>query len=387
LKYSPHVKFNLAAGNVKTENVSHGLCALGRAPPWGRHMATTGGRMATSGRRRRYPRAPAPGRPTSKWATTFLTVCGVTRTASPCSWLPVRTRRDVSTTRPEFRCTVEFGSMMSTNGVRCGWRFGMTNPRWFHSYALGSLLLATVGAPVTNGQPATTSMPPTSLPASQVEVLEGIPFAQPEGTTLRLDLARPRDGDGPYPAVVILFGGGWISGSRTGMRERIEYLASHGYVAVAPDYRLAPQHPFPAAVADARECVRWLRRHADEYDVDPDRIGAVGYSAGGHLACMLGLASDADRFGPDDLAPDGTSARVQAVVNYFGPGRPGGEGMVRPGDSQVPDPLSGRHRGAAPGGLSPSFTDHLYQLGRRADPHLPGRPGPHRADVTVRSPA
>lgn len=196
----------------------------------------------------------------------------------------------------------------------------MTNSMWSHCSALASLLVATVAATYTNGQPPSTATPPTSLPASQVEVLEGIPFAQPGGTALELDLARPRDGEGPFPAVVTLFGGGWISGSRAAVRDRIQYLAGHGYVAVAPNYRLAPQHPFPAAVVDVRECVRWLRRHADEYDVDPDQIGAVGYSAGGHLACMLGLASDVDRFGAEDLAPDGTSARVQAVVNYFGPG-------------------------------------------------------------------
>jgi acetyl esterase/lipase len=161
---------------------------------------------------------------------------------------------------------------------------------------------------------------PTSLPTEQIDLQVGITYARPGGQILKLDMARPEVGNGPYPVVVTLFGGGWISGSRTGMRGRIRYIASHGYVAVAPSYRLAPQHPFPAAVADVRECVRWLRRHADEFNIDPGRIGAVGYSAGGHLACMLGLASDADDFGSDDEARDGTSACVQAVVNFFGPG-------------------------------------------------------------------
>ena len=111
-----------------------------------------------------------------------------------------------------------------------------------------------------------------------------------------------------------------VSGSRTGMVDPYaRYLAIYGYVAVAPSYRLAPITRSPRR---SRMCERrgWLRRHAREYDIDPDRIGAMGLSAGGHLSLMLGLCSDQDRFGPDDVPEKGESARVQAVVNYFGPG-------------------------------------------------------------------
>ena len=118
---------------------------------------------------------------------------------------------------------------------------------------------------------------PTSLPADQIEVKTEITYARPGGNALKLDLARPKAGKGPWPAVVCIHGGGWVSGSRTGMVDPYaRHLAIYGYVAVAPSYRLAPDHPFPAAVADVRNCVRWLRRHAREYDIDPDRIGATG---------------------------------------------------------------------------------------------------------------
>lgn len=185
------------------------------------------------------------------------------------------------------------------------------------------ILLALLGAqPATanDAPPANPSANTAAAPVDQFELVEGVEFCRVGDVVLKLDMATPQLGEAPRPAVVCLFGGGWISGSRRAVRDHIEYLAAHGFVAVAPDYRLAPEHPFPAAVADVRQCVRWLRRNADKYGIDPDRIGAVGYSAGGHLACMLGVTSDTDRFGADDVAAGGTSARVQAVVNYFGPG-------------------------------------------------------------------
>ncbi|MGQ9648800.1 MAG: alpha/beta hydrolase fold domain-containing protein [Phycisphaerae bacterium] len=161
---------------------------------------------------------------------------------------------------------------------------------------------------------------PVAVPRGEIETETGITFAEAGGEALKLDMARPKNSKGPWPAVVCIHGGGWVSGSRVSMRPWAEYLAAYGYVAVTVSYRLAPKHPFPAAVADVRNCVRWLRRHAKEYNIDPYHIGVMGLSAGGHLSLMLGLASDDDRFGREDEVESGESARVQAVVNYFGPG-------------------------------------------------------------------
>jgi acetyl esterase/lipase len=196
----------------------------------------------------------------------------------------------------------------------------MRSPKLVFSLALTVLLCVHASTTALDGQPATTATSRPSPLAAQITLQTAITYAEPGGTSLKLDMAVPKEHNGPSPAVVALYGGGWISGSRTGMRSLIEHLATQGYVAVAPSYRLAPEHPFPAAVADVRECVRWLRRHANEYHIDPDRIGAVGFSAGGHLACMLGVTSAEDNFGSDDIAKDGVSPRVQAVVNFFGPG-------------------------------------------------------------------
>lgn len=142
-------------------------------------------------------------------------------------------------------------------------------------------------------------------------------FGKGGNQELKLDLARPR-GDGPFPAVVCLHGGGWVGGDRKQLEQTIKGLAARGYVAVAPDYRLAPRDPFPAPIEDCKAAVRWLRANAARYKVNADRIGVVGFSAGGHLACLLGVTEKADGLEGKGGCPD-ESSRVQAVVSFFGP--------------------------------------------------------------------
>jgi acetyl esterase/lipase len=144
-------------------------------------------------------------------------------------------------------------------------------------------------------------------------------FGKGGDTDLKLDLAMPADGDGPFPAVVCIHAGGWVGGKRQEMSQTIRTLAGRGYVAVSPDYRLATAHArFPAQVEDCKAAVRWLRANAVKYKIDPDHIGAVGFAAGGHLACMLGVTDKED--GLDGAGGNAdVSSRVQAVVSFFGP--------------------------------------------------------------------
>src|SRR4051812_26652238 len=93
-------------------------------------------------------------------------------------------------------------------------------------------------------------------PPSQVRYESDVLFASPGGVSLKADLALPSEGNGPSPAVVCLHGGGWVSGDRKQMSKTIEVLARRGYVALAPDYRLAPAHRFPACVEDCKAAVR-----------------------------------------------------------------------------------------------------------------------------------
>ncbi len=151
----------------------------------------------------------------------------------------------------------------------------------------------------------------------QIQVERGLVYGKGGGMDLQLDLAIPK-GEGPFPAVVCIHGGGWRAGNRQELAKVIEALAQQGFVAATVSYRLAPQHRFPAQIEDCKAAVRWLRANAKKYKVDPDRIGALGLSAGGHLACLLGTASEkAGLEGNGGNA--GVSSRVQAVVSFFGP--------------------------------------------------------------------
>ncbi|MFO0919410.1 MAG: alpha/beta hydrolase [Planctomycetaceae bacterium] len=151
-------------------------------------------------------------------------------------------------------------------------------------------------------------------------------YGQAGEVKLQLDLARPKEGNGPFPAIVFIHGGGWSEGSRNAFRPLAEEAAKRGYVAVTISYRLTepdPQThlgkvPFPAQIEDCKCAVRWLRSVADKYHVDRDHIGVSGGSAGGHLSLLVGLADETAGLEGNGGHAD-QSSRVQAVVNIFGP--------------------------------------------------------------------
>ena len=143
-----------------------------------------------------------------------------------------------------------------------------------------------------------------------------IEYSNPQDQHLKLTLVRPKTIEVLAPAVVCIHGGGWTGGSRDGWEATCKELARRGFVAVTVQYRFAPAFPFPAALEDVQAAVRWVRANAERLKVDPNRIGTLGDSAGGHLAQCLGVGADAERLAPD---ADGQSCRVQCVVNIYGP--------------------------------------------------------------------
>jgi len=152
----------------------------------------------------------------------------------------------------------------------------------------------------------------------EIVVERDIVYGNGAETALKLDLAMPKAGEGLLPAVVFLHGEGWRAGNRRQMNHFIEGMARLGYVSMTVDYRLVPTARFPAQVEDCKAAVRWLRANAQKYRVDTERIGVVGFSAGGHLAAMLGVTVKEDGLEGVGGNPD-QSSRVQAVVSFFGP--------------------------------------------------------------------
>jgi acetyl esterase/lipase len=153
--------------------------------------------------------------------------------------------------------------------------------------------------------------------SAALTVERDVVYGTAQGTPLLLDLAMPKTGNGPFPVVVFLHGGGWSEGNRQEMNHFIEGVAGLGYVGVTVAYRLVPAARFPAQLEDCKAAVRWLRANAAKYRINPKRIGVVGFSAGGHLASMLGVTGKNDGLEGAGGNPD-QSSRVQAVVSFFG---------------------------------------------------------------------
>lgn len=155
------------------------------------------------------------------------------------------------------------------------------------------------------------------IPAS-VTWEEGIEYSNPDEQHLKLNMARPKNGEGPFPAVICIHGGGFRAGTREGYDALCVRLAERGFVAATVTYRLAPKYQFPAAVHDTKAAVRWLRANAKKYNVNPDRIGVTGGSAGGHLAQFLGVTAHVPQFEGTGGNPEQSSS-VTCVVNVYGP--------------------------------------------------------------------
>lgn len=140
----------------------------------------------------------------------------------------------------------------------------------------------------------------------------------PAGGGQLMDIVRPADAGAAHPAVVLIHGGGFRAGSRSSYMSLAIKLAQHGYVAATVDYRLSPQNRYPAAVEDVKAAVRFLRANAKKYGVDGEHVGALGGSAGAHLALMLGLTAGVKELeggGPNQEQ----SNAVQCVVDEYGP--------------------------------------------------------------------
>lgn len=155
-------------------------------------------------------------------------------------------------------------------------------------------------------------------PVPGVVMVEDIQYGTGDGTPLYLDLYSPESADSPSPGILLFFGGGWRQGRKDQLRVYAQHFAQNGYVAGAVQYRLKDAGLWPKSVEDAKCAVRWMRAHAEEYGIDPERIGVMGNSAGAYLALMTGYTAGVAEFEGAGGWPEESSA-VQAVVDIYGP--------------------------------------------------------------------
>lgn len=191
-----------------------------------------------------------------------------------------------------------------------------------------------------------------------VTVEPDIAYRPGDSKAWRLDLIMPSErGDKPRPGLVFVHGGGWRNGDKragTFLQGAIEY-AQKGYVCITVNYRLVDEAPFPACVEDCKCAVRWLRAHADKYNLDPKRIGGFGNSAGAHLVAMLGLA------GPDEgLEGDGPYQDQSSLLQAVCP-------SATPSDFSLFPPRGPARRGSE-GGLLAGPEETYEERSRKASP-------------------
>lgn len=151
-----------------------------------------------------------------------------------------------------------------------------------------------------------------------VRVLKDIVFKKTPQRPLLLDLyLPPANRKEPFPLVIWIYGGGWVFGDKSCCPPAP--FAGRGYAAASISYRFSSEAPFPAQIADVRAAIRFLRAHAGEYRLDPERFGVWGASAGGHLCALLGTAPHAGALDGDNTENLVFSCAVQAVCNMAGP--------------------------------------------------------------------
>jgi acetyl esterase/lipase len=193
-----------------------------------------------------------------------------------------------------------------------------------HALLLTGVMLTTfsvAGAPAPQSNPKQSAgQPPEISPENaQVSVQQDISYGSAGAHPLLLDIYQPGDSSlRPFPAVILIHGGGWTSFDKSTMRTMGNFLARSGFVAFSVDYRLLQGRTnlWPAQFDDVQRAVRWVRANAAKYKVDPDHIGAFGHSAGAQLAALLGMEDTRDN---SDPALAKYSSRVQCVVDVSGP--------------------------------------------------------------------
>lgn len=150
-----------------------------------------------------------------------------------------------------------------------------------------------------------------------IAIEEGVTFGTGGGRDLKCDIYTP-PGASNAPSVLVLYGGAWRMGERGRMRGASLALARHGFVAVAGEYRLTPESPWPAHIYDVKANIRWMRANANRLNIDPTKISVQGHSAGAHLVLLAAGTAHTREFDGDGGNP-GVSTEVAAAIGVYPP--------------------------------------------------------------------
>ena len=153
------------------------------------------------------------------------------------------------------------------------------------------------------------------LVSKEIKFKENLVYKKASGIKLILDAYIPKKKNTKrYPAVLLIHGGGWLTGNKENQRVMAQHLAKNGYVAIAINYTLGLDSPYPSGVIDLKDAIKWMRENAKKYRINPDKIAVLGASAGAHLATLIGTTPNISIYNRNPSISD----EVQAVVNIDG---------------------------------------------------------------------
>ena len=182
------------------------------------------------------------------------------------------------------------------------------------------VVILSVSCAFAEGEKFESKVLNVELNTNQIMLYENIPFhsGKERGSqmfTLAMDILQP-DSKEPLPLIVFITGGGFMMAPKNNWIQQRMKLSEAGYVVASIEYRHAPLSKFPAPIQDCKLAIRWLRAHANQYNIDVNRVGVLGNSAGGYLSAFMGVLNDNREFDVGDFLDQ--SSNILCAADIFG---------------------------------------------------------------------